>query len=433
MAADTLTGSRIRERRLISGLRQADLAREIGISASYLNLIEHNRRRIGGKLLVSLATALGVEPSMLTEGAEATLIAALREAEASTQATGAELDRIEDLAGRFPGWARVLAALHSRTLQLEQSVEGLNDRLTHDPKLAASVHEVLSTATSIRSTASILAETDQLEPEWLDRFHANINEDSARLAESSRMLAGYLEGGQERPQDGVSLPQDEVDAFLTAREFSFPQLEIDGDLDVSDVLQASGLSAAAEVFARVFLDIYVTDAKVLPIQTLREVLRQSDPDPDPVGVAAKLGVAVPIVLRRLASLPEVDAGYVMCDRSGSLLWRRPIAGFTMPRFGAACPLWPIFAAFSQTGAAIRTPVMQAGRQQTRFTAYAMAEVAGPTHYNVPPLLRAGMLLLPDKSGETAPETVTELGAACRVCSRASCHGRREPSVLLSRG
>ena len=70
-----LTGSRIRERRTIAGLRQADLARQVGISASYLNLIEHNRRKIGGKLLLEIARALKVEPQVILEGAEAALIA----------------------------------------------------------------------------------------------------------------------------------------------------------------------------------------------------------------------------------------------------------------------------------------------------------------------------------------------------------------------
>ena len=46
MALSALTGTRLRERRQALGLRQADLAAQMGISASYLNLIEHNRRRI---------------------------------------------------------------------------------------------------------------------------------------------------------------------------------------------------------------------------------------------------------------------------------------------------------------------------------------------------------------------------------------------------
>src|SRR6056297_484007 len=93
-------GTRIRERRVMSGIRQTDLARQAGISPSYLNLIEHNRRRIAGKTLNRLADVLGVAPGLLSEGAEATLISALREAAARAGAdgppedgTGAETDR----------------------------------------------------------------------------------------------------------------------------------------------------------------------------------------------------------------------------------------------------------------------------------------------------------------------------------------------------
>ncbi|MGB5871554.1 MAG: helix-turn-helix transcriptional regulator, partial [Albidovulum sp.] len=47
MARLALTGTRIRDRRLLLGQKQADLARKVGISPAYLNLIEHNRRRVG--------------------------------------------------------------------------------------------------------------------------------------------------------------------------------------------------------------------------------------------------------------------------------------------------------------------------------------------------------------------------------------------------
>ena len=129
MARDTLTGSRIRERRIMGGLKQADLARRAGISASYLNLIEHNRRRIGGKLLLDIAEALDVEPAMLAEGAEATLIAGLREAASDLPQLDVELDRIDEFAGRFPGWAELLAERHKRVMALERTVAALTDRL----------------------------------------------------------------------------------------------------------------------------------------------------------------------------------------------------------------------------------------------------------------------------------------------------------------
>ena len=151
MPREGLTGSRIRERRSVVGLRQADLARSLGISPSYLNLIEHNRRRIGGKLLLDIARVLNVEPSMLTEGAEATLIATLREAATGANLPSSEVARADELAGRFPGWAEVIASGYRRIATLERTVETLSDRLTHDPMLAASVHELLSTAAAIRA------------------------------------------------------------------------------------------------------------------------------------------------------------------------------------------------------------------------------------------------------------------------------------------
>ena len=190
---ETLTGTRIRERRVMIGAKQSQLARQIGISASYLNLIEHNRRRIGGKLLLDIAAALGVEVSALTEGAEAALVATLREFGAGNTVADADLESAEDFAGRFPAWAEASARAHRKLAALENTVEVLSDRLAHDPELAASVHEVLSTAAAIRATASILAQDKDLAPEWRDRFHANIDADSRRLAESSKTLVGFLD------------------------------------------------------------------------------------------------------------------------------------------------------------------------------------------------------------------------------------------------
>src|SRR6056297_1265307 len=151
-----MIGTRIRERRVLSGIRQSELAKQAGISPSYLNLIEHNRRRIAGRTLLKLAGILGVDAAALSEGAETALLGALREAAArpapaplpgvaapaSEGQDGAsddpapELDRIEEFAGRFPGWARQLAGLHRRAEGLERTVEALTDRLAHDPHLA---------------------------------------------------------------------------------------------------------------------------------------------------------------------------------------------------------------------------------------------------------------------------------------------------------
>jgi transcriptional regulator with XRE-family HTH domain len=59
---------------MVLGLRQAEVAISVGISASYLNLIERNRRRIAPKLLAQLAQSLSIEPALLQEGAGGALV-----------------------------------------------------------------------------------------------------------------------------------------------------------------------------------------------------------------------------------------------------------------------------------------------------------------------------------------------------------------------
>lgn len=433
----SLTGSRIRERRLMAGLRQADLAQQVGISASYLNLIEHNRRRIGGKLLVNLAQALGVEPSLLTEGAEATLLAALREAAADANSSTAEIDKLEEFAGRFPGWSEVVIAAHRRIATLEQTVRTLSDRLTHDAHLAASLHEVLSTAASIRSTASILAETGELETEWRDRFHQNLNEDSLRLAESSRALVSFLdEGDTSAERRGV--PQEEVEAFFADHEFHFAELEA-GRASTEELIGESPQleSDAARKMALRALEQYMNDARLLPISAMEAALAEQD-DLNPAALAQAFKVALPVMLRRLGALSEEvlgrPSGLVICDASGSILFRKPVRGFNLPRFGASCPLWPLFTALTRPHRPIRRRVIQQSGSARPCDTFAVSWAEGPVDFQTDPMLQAIMLILPeqdleDGSAAIAAEPPQGLGSSCRICARPACPARREPSIL----
>ena len=428
MAREALTGTRIRERRVMAGYKQSDLARQIGISASYLNLIEHNRRRIGGKLLLDIAQALAVEASALTEGAEAALIAALRDAGEGTPMPEAEAMRAEEFAGRFPGWAEALAAAHRKIAGLERTVESLSDRLAHDPALAASVHEVLSTAASIRSTASILAEDKDIAPEWRDRFHANIDADSRRLAESSKTLVGFLDA-ETGEAASTSSPQEEVEAFLVAHDYSFDALE-EGHTDVSALIAAAPelSSHASRHIAVGILTRLKADSTRVAMSDLRAALAANITDP--IELSEKFGVSIARIMRRLASVPEYGCGLVVSDRSGSLLFRKAIEGFTIPRFGAACPLWPLFHGLGQAGQVVHQRVRMAGRADAVFDCYATAQPMGRVVLNVPPLIEATMLIVRVPNAARNEGTpATEIGAACRICPVAGCAARREPSIL----
>lgn len=428
-----LTGTRVRERRLALGLRQAEIARVVGISASYLNLIEHNRRRVGADVLAALAHALGVPVAQLAEGAEGGLVDDLRAAAAAVEALGgarAEVERVDEFAGRFPGWAGVVGALNRRAAGLERAVEALDDRMSHDPHLSASIHEVLSALSSVRSTAAILAETEDIEAEWRARFHRNLHEDSERMAAGAEALVAWLDGSGTAAETGIAAPLDEMEGWLAGRGWVVPELE-SGDAAALGAEVARLASGAARSLAAGWLERATADAAALPMSMLQPAVPASPAIPDPLAIAAALRLPVDLVFRRLALMPARGFGLVVCDGSGTLVFRRPAEGFALPRFGAACPLWPLYAALARPGAAIVADVAVAGRAARRFRVLAHAVTRHPQGFGGIELREASMLVVPLVGPPSASGETLVVGSTCRICPKPSCPARREPSIVSS--
>ncbi|MFU1477318.1 short-chain fatty acyl-CoA regulator family protein [Roseovarius sp. C7] len=432
IAETGLIGTRVRERRLALAMKQTDLAHAAEISPSYLNLIEHNRRRIGGSLVLRLARALGVEPGLLIQGAAAGLVAGVQAAAQDHPELALDPEEAAELAERFPGWAELITADRARLAEMSEQVQMLMDRLAHDPDLAGRLHEVLSMVTAVRSSASILMETPELEPEWQHRFHRNINEDSARLAQGAEALVAYLDAPVGRAGQ-IQTPLDEVEAFWSDHGHHFGEVERRGAEVVTDLVAESELLASeqAREMARQRLEVYARDATAMPMDDLAEAVEEVGVDP--LRLAARLAVPVAQVMRRLPHLPEElcgELGYLSCDGSGSILSRRAIAGFAMPRGAGGCPLWPLYRALGQPGTLMRVPLLQAGQDARHLLAFAHCEITEAAQYGQPALRRAQMILVPATGGDVpASEEVTEVGLTCRVCPVADCAARREPSLV----
>ncbi|PTE13325.1 helix-turn-helix transcriptional regulator [Pseudogemmobacter blasticus] len=425
MPMTALTGTRLRERRLAAGLRQADLAERAAISPSYLNLIEHNRRNVTPEVLARLAAALGIEPQALAEASAGALLDDLRSAAAALPAAEAEVARAEDFAGRFPGWAALTAALHGRSVALERAVAALNDRLSHDPHLSAALHELLSALAGVRATAAILAETPDLAADWRDRFHRNLYQDSERLAEGAEALVAYLDRSEAAADEGVTAPQDEVELWLAARGWHLPEVEGGDPAALGPELEALA-SGAARVLARAHVTQAAEDAAALPQPAFAQALAEDGPDP--ARLAARFGCGLLAAMRRIALLPGAKAGLVTCDASGTLLFRKPADGFALPRFGAACPLWPLYAALGRPGAPVEALVAPPGPDGQVFRCLAFAETRLPLGFAGPELRLAAMLILPDPAPR-GTRAVLPVGPTCRICPRGGCPARREPSIL----
>ena len=409
------TGSRIRDRRLSLGRKQAALAVEAGISPSYLNLIEHNRRAIGGALLTRLAEALETDRAALSEDGDADLVEAMNAAaeEMDPEARG----QAGDLARRHPDWARLVVRQATALAAQARTIEALSDRLTHDPALAEAMHELLGAVSVVRSTASILAGTPGLDANWLDRFHGNLDEDSRRLAQGAEAVMGLFERQAARGT-GHLLPSEAVSRFLDARGHRFDALETEGEAAVPGLV-ADLSDPAARALAAGMLTGDARDAARLP-----RALVEAAQGPDDLIAAA--GGDLALVLRRLGVV-DPGRGLVVVDAAGAMLRRKPVAGFSLPVIGAGCPLWPVYAALAQPGRPLDTVIETPDGAGWRAHAVAapLAAPHTPARFGAEPVLRATMLL----TRATGPGRGAPVGPGCRTCPREGCAARREPSVL----
>lgn len=429
----SLAGLRIRERRTELGLTQAELAKRAGISSSYLNLIERNRRGAAGRVLLGLARALGVSPSDLSGGPEQGLIADLQEAAA---ARGAAPAQAEEIVGRFPDWARAMAAERRENRALRGAITALSDRLAHDPVLARAVHALLSRVTAIRSAADILTEAGAMEADERARFLAIVREESGRLSDAAQELVRHFDRAERDPA-AAATPEEALDRFAEAHGHVFPALEEDAGALERLIAHPLLATAPARAAARAHLDRYAADAAALPLGPFAAAAAALGHDP--AALARRFGVPLLAAMRRLAvlrreGLPAPVMGYVEADAAGNIALLRPVEGVPIGRHGPACALWPLWEALALPGrplaARCRMP------DGSEVLALAAAEPAVPPAFAAEPRWHTGMLALPmteARATALAPLATAgpprEVGPGCRLCPREECPARAAPSIL----
>ena len=453
-----ILGPRIRERRRSIGVTQADLARRVEISASYLNLIEHNKRDIGGALLRKLADALDLPLDQLDGAADRRLLETLEEIAQSSElrSLGVEVDRIGELIGRFPGWTRGILALSHSEHQATNIAQVLSDRLNHDPFLGETVHKMLTRIASLHSASEIVAEHRELDSERRDRFHAIIHEESRHLSELGDALASYFDNAAWARR--TLTPLDEVDALFDNRDNHFAELESRAENLHAQLPQGSTGRRAeaaqalvqarfarivdkivsdeshletdlARVKARDMLSRYAVAAAMVPLETLRHRGRELRYDIELL--ADDFDVSFELICERLSALPiqpgQPRFGYYQANASGNITRSRNLPGFGVPRYGSACPLWILYRAQQAPHTVLRQHVQMPSGEGYVFVARANSAVSvgfgEARHY------LTGMCLLSDRDAKEtvyAPDRTTPfepVGLSCRTCPRRNCKHR----------
>ena len=218
-------GFRIRKVRKHQNMTQSALAKEVGISTSYLNLIEHNKRTISGKLLNKIARALATDVVEFSGHEDARLIQDLIEICGNPLFRDLPMEEsgAQNIIGMEPGWGRAMLRLQDAYNSANKTIESLSDRFNRDPFLVETSHEIVTQITAIRSFAEILTEFGDLPVETRQRYNSLVAKESAVLSSAAKAFFVFLDDADSAVR--ATTPSGEVEDFFLAHQNYFPALE----------------------------------------------------------------------------------------------------------------------------------------------------------------------------------------------------------------
>ena len=360
--AKTLIGPQLRQLRRSHNQTQAQMARRLKVSPTYVNLLENNHRSLSVKVLVALTEAYGVDWRALVNDNEATQLADLRAAVRDPAVT-ADVPDLQELRAALDHAPRLVAQFlelnRNHRLMLE-NLENLrpsgaaSDVLATSPE--AAIHDFFRQNNNYfdalecaaeETRASIGGASDDIYAN-LKRYLSNRHGIDVEIATIDAMPSAFL------VFEGSRVVLSEALDPLN-RNFQLAHvLALVGFADVLDGLIAdlATLSDVGRARCRVELANYFAAALLMPYAPFLAMAEASTYDVD--RIAAGFGVTFEMVCQRLTTLQRKGAQgvpffFLRIDRAGNVTKRFNATPFTLAEQGGSCPVWNIHAAFAAPG------------------------------------------------------------------------------------
>src|SRR3954453_1801439 len=129
-----MLGSKVKALRRRENLTQVQLAERLGVSPSYLNLIENNRRPLTAPLLIRLAQIFQLDLQNFASEEDVRLTADLHEVfgDPIFESHGLTNADLRELVANSPNVARAVLTLYRRYSTARESLSTLGERLAGD-------------------------------------------------------------------------------------------------------------------------------------------------------------------------------------------------------------------------------------------------------------------------------------------------------------
>jgi len=442
-----LVGPRVRRFRNTLGVTQARMAEDLGISTSYLNLIERNQRALSAKVLLKMAEVYDFDISTFSNAGDAHLVAELYETlrDPMFKNNPVSKNEVEDIVNTSPNAAKALLKVYSKNRDaqlrgddvavdrdrvelLDQSAQAVESvrRFIHEqrnffPEIDAAA-EALSDELGLVKRSPKAAITDRL------RDKHGISVRIVPIDIMPEMLR-YFDRHAKQINLSELLPQSGRRFQLA---FQIGMLE-HRDLFDKIVKSANLPGREAEGLCRTNMANYFAAATVMPYGRFLKEAEKSKYDVDLL--SHRFGTSYEQTAHRLTTLQKPDARgipffFVRIDVAGNVSKRFSAGRFHFSKFGGACPLWNIHECF-QSPESVHTQMIQMPDETTYFSIAKMVSRSDGTYGSPSQKLAIGLgcdiayaprLIYAEKYNLEAPQP-TPIGVNCYLCERQNCRHR----------
>ncbi|MCZ0990871.1 short-chain fatty acyl-CoA regulator family protein [Streptomyces diastatochromogenes] len=442
----TYAGARLRRLREERRMSQAELARVLAISPSYLNQMEHDSRPLTVPVLLRLTEAFGVDPGFFSERDTTRLVADLREALAGELAEArVSAADLTELAARMPAVAQVLLDLGRRNHRLAERLTEATDGRGTDSEQPRSPHEEIRDFFYRRQ--NYLHDTDLAAEELAQEIGIRPGDVTrtltARLADRHGVRLTAETGDRLHHYDD-STRTLHLSTRLRPGQRAFRMATQLALLEHGDTLDREAAEdfepgSPAHALARIGIANYFAAALILPYPAFHAAAEEVRYDIE--RLTDRYGLGYETVCHRLSTLQRprlrgVPFSFVRVDRAGNMSKRQSATDFHFSRAGGTCPLWNVYEAFAAPGRIhVQIAEMPDG-QRYLWTARAVTRHRGG--WGEPgktfaiglgcEVRHAHRLVYSDGLDLTNASAATPIGMGCRVCERLDCPQRAAPPV-----
>jgi predicted transcriptional regulator len=426
------------------------MAGEIGVSPSYLNLIERDQRPLTVQVLLKLSGVYGIDVAELSGNEGADTVEGLKEIFSDPLLLGeiASPTELSDFAEAAPNAARGMTRLFEA---YREALERLSD-LSHSMASQSAAPQEATSRLPYQRAAAYFEESGP----WFPPVEATAEEIAAslkprdapnealrkhlkeRLGVDLRVLPGHVMPAEQLRYDRHSLRLFMSECvplierpFLLAR-----QLALLGHGDLLDgMTRQTGLSEpqALRVCRSGFAG-RLAEAVLAPATRLGPAARDSGLDV--MRLSQRFMLRPARIMARLAALGAGGADGVppafmlTLDASGSVVRRIPGAGFPFPRLAPFCARLPLFDGLIPGRGVAADLELPDG---SSFHVIALAEDS-TADASLPPPRRLSLIgWRRSAEDKERSEAARPIGVTCRLCERTDCAHRLHPPVARPTG